>query len=101
MIGTVIYKAGIKFKNTLLLSLGFSDTTDYPEVASKVDKKILGKTVTVCVSLYKFCTDCDLRIVSGIYPHEKFGMSIVVQQTHENGVSESYIHIQNNLNSKG
>ena len=39
MIGTVIYKAGIKLKKPLLLSLGFSDTTDYPEVASKVNEK--------------------------------------------------------------
>ena len=39
MIGTVIYKVGIKFRKTLLLSLGFSDTTDCPEVASKIDEK--------------------------------------------------------------
>ena len=39
MIGTVIYKVGIKFQKTLLLSLGFSDTTDCPEVASKIDEK--------------------------------------------------------------
>ena len=36
-------QGGIQIQKTLLLSLGFPDTTDYPEVALQIDEKTLGE----------------------------------------------------------